>query len=292
VKKTFAWWFVFYPVMKATENAMASKDFSTKVKANVTRNFDRSLSLYQAFENKHHFFASLASHLASWAGVRPGARVLDVGCGNGISSRVLNGKYGCRVLGVDLSTKMIDAGRKECDSDDIRLVVGDGERLTGLVGEDTFDHVLYNAAIFIFPDVDRTIREAAACLAPGGQIAFSFYPHLAGPADEDLLAEAFGRIGEPVPKFRVITDFDTACQALGQHCGPVRRHRWVRPLDIEFLQDFFSIPAQSASLFPGLGYEARRKKVTHLFSSLSGFAHEGSIVWRMARGKSPEKRKM
>ncbi|MBI9087026.1 MAG: class I SAM-dependent methyltransferase [Desulfobacterales bacterium] len=266
---------------------MNSNDFNEKVKRNVAGNFDQSLAFYQAFEAKHHFFAALASTLAEKISLRPNTHVLDVGCGNGISSRTLNERFGCRVLGVDLSSKMVAAGQGELTSENVRLIVGDGERLAEVVGNQTFDYVLYNASIFIFPDVNRALQEAVACLKPEGEIAFSFYPHLAGPTDEDLLIEAFDRVGEPRPRFRVITDYDKACQALARHCGKVSQHRWVRPLDIEFLQDFFSIPAQSASLFPGMDYQARRKKIIHLFSGLSDIADNGTIVWRMARGKKP-----
>ena len=266
---------------------MAQAGFNEKVKLNVKDNFDRSCQIYNEFEEKHHFFASLARRLAENINIKPNSMVLDVGCGNGISAQVLNKYFSCRVLGVDLSEKMIESGRSLCDSPEIRLLVGDGEKLAEIAGEQIFDYILYNASIFIFPDVEQTLREAAGCLRPGGKIAFSFYPHLEGEAGEDLLAEAFRRLGEPIPRFRVITDYDKACQALLNSCGAVTHHRWVRPLDIEFLQDFFSIPAQSASLFPGRDYEARRELVQRLFSTLSDLSQKASIVWRMAEGLKP-----
>jgi len=267
---------------------MAQAGFNEKVKLNVKDNFNRSWQIYKAFEEKHHFFASLALKLAENIDLQPNTMVLDVGCGNGISAQVLNKHFSCRVLGVDLSEKMVEAGGLLCDSPDIRLVVGDGEKLADVAGDNVFDYVLYNASIFIFPDVEQTLREAAGCLRPGGKIAFSFYPFLEGESGKDLLIEAFGRLGEPAPRFRVITDYDKACRALSLHCERVVHHRWVRPLDIEFLQDFFSIPAQSASLFPGRGYEARRELVCKLFSALSDLPERASIVWRMAEGTNKD----
>ena len=263
---------------------MESYSFNEKVKLNVKDNFDRSCQMYNGFEEKHHFFASLALKLAESINLKPNSIVLDVGCGSGISAKVLNKRFSSRVLGVDLSEKMIEAGRLLCDSPDIRLVVGDGEKLADVAGDNVFDYVLYNASIFIFPDVEQTIREAVICLRPGGKIAFSFYPFLEGESGEDLLTEAFRRLGEPEPRFRVVTDYDKACRALSLHCGAVTSHRWVRPLDIGFLKDFFSIPAQSASLFPGRDYEARRELVWMLFSTLSDLSERASIVWRMAEG--------
>jgi ubiquinone/menaquinone biosynthesis C-methylase UbiE len=262
---------------------MPSPEFSHKVKKNVAANFDQSLALYETFEGKHRFFARLAAHLADWIGLKAGASVLDVGCGNGISVRVLSEQFGCRVLGVDLSPQMIAAGRQALgDVAGVRLVVGDGEDLAGVVGDERFDAVVYNASIFIFPDAARAIRQAAACLKKSGVIAFSFYPLIVGPNAEDLFETAFSRLGLPFPKFRVITDYKTACRALEAHCGPVTHHQRVDPLDVAFLKDFFSIPAQSASLFPGMAYDDRRQNVCDLMDVLRDAAESGRVIWRMA----------
>jgi SAM-dependent methyltransferase len=264
---------------------MVSNDFEKKLKRNVAENFNQSYHLYQSFEDKHRLFETLALALASFIELPERSDVLDVGCGNGISSRALNDKYGCRVLGVDLSEKMVEAGRSLCKSDDIRLVVGDGERLSSIVGRRRFDCVVYNASIFIFPEASRSIKEAAACLKPGGTIAFSYYPDIQDASGEDLLPRLFERIGRPTPKFRVIADHHQICRAIERYCGPLRHHSWRRPLDADFLIDFFSIPAQSASLFPGHDIIARQELVRRLFADLRAVAKRGSIVWRLGCGQ-------
>lgn len=264
---------------------MSSTAFSEKVKLNVAGHFDRSVEMYQAFEDRHHFFADLCITLARRIGLAPGSTVLDVGCGSGVSARILNECFSCRVLGVDLSAKMVTAGRSTlAEFPDIRLVVGDGEQLGRVVNGQVFDYVLYNASIFIFPNVDQTLREAAACLRPGGKIAFSFYPDLVAETGEDLLALAFERLGQAPPRFRVISGYAETCRALARRCGPVVHEHWARPLDIRFLQDFFSIPAQSASLFPGCDVDTRREQVARLFATLSDKANGAAMVWRMASG--------
>jgi SAM-dependent methyltransferase len=260
-------------------------DFNEKVKRNVANNFDQSIQVYQAFEERHGFFSSYALKLAESIRLEDGSSVLDVGCGYGLSARAINARYGCRVLGVDLSAEMIAAGRSLEKSEGIRLMVGDGENLSRFVGERQFDYVLFNASIFIFPDAAKAIDEAFNCLCPGGKIAFSFYPQLLGVDGADLFVVAFKRLGEPLPRHRVITDYPDACKSLSDRCGNIRHHRWMRPLDVGFMQDFFSIPAQSASLFPGRGYEERCDRVKRLFATLEDMEGKGRVVWRMAEGK-------
>ena len=262
-------------------------DFNEKVKRNVASNFDQSIQLYQAFENNHRFFGAYTLKLAEAIGLTEGASVLDVGCGYGLSAQVLNERYGCRVLGVDLSPAMIAAGQSLQKRGEIKLVEGDGEDLAPVVGDRQFDYVLYNAAIFIFPDAARALDEAVRCLRPGGKVAFSYYPQLIDANDTDLFAVAFKRLGEPLPRFRVITDYPVACTALADRCDEVRHHRWTQPLDIAFIQDFFSIPAQSASLFPGRGYAERRDLARRLFATLADLEGDGRVVWRMAEGTKP-----
>ncbi len=275
---------VKYRLRRTRRETMESEAFSAKVKKAVAGNFDRSYRLYQAFEHKHRFFYSLALQLAERIELRQGSKVLDVGCGSGISASALDERFHCRVLGVDLSAKMVAAGKSVCRSGNVRMQVGDGERLAEVVGNERFDYVLFNASIFILPDVDRALQGAFSCLRPGGKIAFSFFPDLQDETGLDLFRLAFERLGEPLPRFRVITDYPKACSALAHRCGNIVHHCWDRALDIEFLQDFFSIPAQSASLFPGRGYEARRELVGRLFATLEDRTDSGHIVWRMAEG--------
>jgi ubiquinone/menaquinone biosynthesis C-methylase UbiE len=266
---------------------VSTKNFNDKVKRNVADNFDQSLQIYQEFEGRHRFFKALALKMAETIDIKSHASVLDIGCGYGISAKALNQRFGCSVFGVDLSHKMIAAGRAFCNEGDIKLFVGDGEKLSDLVGDRGFDYALYNASIFIFPDVSKTIDEAYKCLKIGGKIAFSFYPQLVGKESEDLFALAFSRMDQPLPRYRVITEYSEAIAALSNRCTNICHHRWVHPLNTQFLQDFFSIPAQSASLFPAYGYEARREMVKRLFATLDDMSGKGYIVWRMAEGIKP-----
>ena len=53
----------------------------------------------------------------------PGARVLDVGCGQGESVTHLREKYGLDALGIDASLEMVEAAKSDS------IFWGDGEKL-------------------------------------------------------------------------------------------------------------------------------------------------------------------
>lgn len=256
-----------------------------RIKKVVSGNFDKSFDRYQEFEDQHHFFADLTLRLAAASGLAKGTKVLDIGCGNGASAEILSREFECRVLGLDLSPKMIENGRHRIKDPRIRLEVGDAVNPQAVTDEKDFDAALYNAAIFIIPDAAKSMQAAAACLKPGGSIGFSFYPQIIDENGEEIFPLAFDRCNLPRPKAQVVTSYEKALTGLQQCCKEVGESAWERPFSEDFLVDFFSIPAQSASLFPRLDYEERRQLVPKLFAALQPEAEKARIVWRLAAGK-------
>jgi len=266
-----------------------------KIKKVVADNFDQSFSVYDEFERQSGFFADLARALADFSGITPGSRLLDLGCGSGASSRRLAEAFDCRVVGLDLSPAMVEYGRRSLSDPRVRLLVGDAcdpaSALAAAGDNESFDAALYNASIFIMPEVEKSLAAAAACLKPGGIIGFSFYPELLGPDGRDLFALAFDRSGRPRPKKQTITSYDEALNALAKCCPEICQGSYERPYDEAFLTAFFSIPAQSASLFPRLDYAARKTEGARLFAGLRPVADQARIVWRLAAGKTAPEEK-
>ncbi len=273
----------------------------SKIKQVVAGNFDRSFALYDDFEREYGFFAELARALATFAGLRAvggsgrptPVRVLDLGCGFGTSSVVLAEEFGCEVVGLDISPGMVAYGRERLAASRVRLLFGDAcdpaSALAAAGVPEGFAAVFYNAAIFIIPEIEKSLAAAAKLLTPGGVIAFSSYPELLAADGADLFAPAFERCGLPRPKKQTITGWNAATAALADLCGAgaLREGSYEKPFDERFLIALFSIPAQSASLFPRLDYAARREAVAQLFTALRPEAENAKIVWRLAAGKLP-----
>lgn len=134
-------------------------------------------------------FADWASLLVETAGVAPGQRVLDVGCGTGIVARVAadrlkgNGK----TTGIDLNSSMIKVARRL--RADIDWHQGDVASLPFTGG--AFDVVLSQAALMFFPDRIAALREMRRVLRSGGRIAVQVFGASAG---YDLTAEILERV--------------------------------------------------------------------------------------------------
>ena len=110
------------------------------------------------------FFLALASE-------RPVSRVLDLGCGTGRLTVAL-ATAGHRVTGVDPDAAAIAQARGKPGADEVAWLVGDSR----VVPRAGFDLALMTShvaqAIWRDDEWARTLRDVAACLAPGGRLAF------------------------------------------------------------------------------------------------------------------------
>jgi 2-polyprenyl-3-methyl-5-hydroxy-6-metoxy-1,4-benzoquinol methylase len=129
--------------------------------------------------------------------VRTGARVLDIACGNGVTSRRLH-KLGAKVVAVDFSEELLEIARKrEYGSDiDYRLAdVTDYQKLIDL-GSGDFDAVLCNMALMDIADIHPLTQAAAKLLQSKGVYVFStLHPCFNNPSTIQM-AELEDREGE------------------------------------------------------------------------------------------------
>ena len=122
--------------------------------------------------------AALTNRLLSGCRLRPGAVVVDVGCGPGASLEMIsnNGHHG---IGVDYSPALARAAA----SVGVSTVVGDAERLP--ISDGAVDAVVIECVISALPDKPLAIDEARRVLRPGGALILTDMT-LANPFPEPL----------------------------------------------------------------------------------------------------------
>src|SRR4051794_16790722 len=118
------------------------------------------------------YLPTLAPAFADAAGVGPGMRLLDVGCGPGGLTRELVARTGAeRVAAIDPSPQFAAACRERFPGADVRE--GGAEALPW---EDaSFDASLASLVIAFMRDADAGLREMARVTRPGGTVALCMW---------------------------------------------------------------------------------------------------------------------
>ncbi len=132
---------------------------------------------------------ALTNRLGKLVNIKADDMVLDLACGSGASAMAIARAFHCRVVGVDLGAQSIaEAASTARNSRDGKRVVGflrgDGEQLP-LVGE-SFDAVLSECSMSLFPDKKRGVAEVSRLLRPGGRLGVSDVTVEPGTLPEEL----------------------------------------------------------------------------------------------------------
>ena len=113
----------------------------------------------------------------SRAAVKPGERVLDVGCGCGQTSLQLAERVGDTgsVLGVDLSAVMLGRARERADEAglgnlEFRNADAQTEDVAGLSGGSGFDLVFSRFGVMFFASPEAAFKNLLGALRPGGRL--------------------------------------------------------------------------------------------------------------------------
>lgn len=149
----------------------------------------------------HATWRAHGARLAELAGVAPGERLLDLGCGPGESAFGMAERVaGLRVVGVDYSELMIRIARARRRFDraaaNVQLVRADATKLPFPDG--SFDAVTGHSFLYLVPDPARVLAEVRRLLRPERKCVF-LEPAVV--PDRPLLPRALRRKALRAPRF-------------------------------------------------------------------------------------------
>ena len=134
--------------------------------------FDVAAEAYDRFMGRYS--RGLSAQLADFAGVGPGMRVIDVGCGPGALIGELVGRVGtASVSAVDPSEPFVEAARERYPGVDVRLA--SAEHLP--FADDVFDAALAQLVVHFMEDPVVGLAEMARVTRPGGVVAACVWDH-------------------------------------------------------------------------------------------------------------------
>ena len=123
----------------------------------------------------HRAFAEELRETVDGLPIRPGDRVLDLACGDGVYSRWLAERVGDSgsVMAVDLSPAFLELAHRALDgdalADRIEFVQGDLQHLP--IPDDAFDLVWCAQNLYSLPDPVDALRRMERAARPGGLVA-------------------------------------------------------------------------------------------------------------------------
>ena len=140
----------------------------------LQREFNRWAQEGEGEKMEHHHL-NITEKTIRLMDLRPGERVLDLGCGSGWATRLLarlvsDGPEGFgQVVGLDVSDEMIRQARGASkDFENILYVWGSAQQIPW--EENFFDKVLSVESFYYYPDQDRALAELFRVLAPRGRM--------------------------------------------------------------------------------------------------------------------------
>ena len=118
-------------------------------------------------------FGQWAPRLADTAGLAPGDRVLDVGCGTGVLARAAADRVATerQVTGLDINVGMLAVARRIRPQIDWRE--GDATKLP--LPDESYDVVMSQYSLMYFPDRIAALKEMMRVLKPGGRLAIAVW---------------------------------------------------------------------------------------------------------------------
>lgn len=241
-----------------------------KIKSAVRRNFEVSPVHYDEFESRYGFFKELNAKLLSTMNPTASQKILDIGCGTGASSiQLAQACPGARVYGLDNSPAMLEKARMNFPANDrLVFVEGDAAALDSCM-EQSFDAIIYSASIFLIPDFRESLKQAHGLLRENGKMGLTFMDGVYSDSGANLLQESeLGlELGLSLKKPVSLADLENHVKSLFKSVElSVEDFRLPR----QQVQEFFSIPAMSAGLFPMLPYEKRLENISRVFQRMPG----------------------
>ena len=190
-------------------------------------------------ENAEHFDRAVAPHhevLMTAAGIGESERVLDIGCGNGQTTRDAARTAGeGSALGVDLSARMVEHARRlASDAGIANATFAQADVQIHPFTSASFDAAISRTGTMFFGDPKAAFLNIARALRPGGRLVMLVWQ---GPEPNEWIRElstalAAGRemllppIGAPGPFAQADPDSSATCSPLlGSRTSASKGHR-------------------------------------------------------------------
>ncbi|MBP2637625.1 MAG: Glycine/sarcosine/dimethylglycine N-methyltransferase [Firmicutes bacterium] len=119
--------------------------------------------------HQHPGGLELTKMVVDYCGFAPGAKIVDIGCGAGVTVEYLCGNYKLQAVGVDISLERLQQGHRR--SPGLALIQASGDHLPFANG--TYDGVIAECSLSVIQQQETVLAECARVLTKGGKLAIT-----------------------------------------------------------------------------------------------------------------------
>ena len=124
---------------------------------------------------KHIGGMRVTNELVELCKIKKDSKILEIGCGVGLTSAYLAKKFGCTVTGIDISEGMIGNAKKTAEregvADKTKFMVGDAQKLP--FRDNAFDVVIAESVMAFIPERNKAMNEFVRVIRPGGYVGIT-----------------------------------------------------------------------------------------------------------------------
>jgi len=145
-------------------------------KATVPSEFDKVARSYDLLSALNPGYSDHLRMSAARMGLPPGARILDLCCGTGLSTAALRAEYpDATITGMDASEGMLARAREKVELADVEWLLGDAMDPAEGGAMGPYDGIMMAYGIRNVPDPGLCLDRLRHLLAPGGTICLHEY---------------------------------------------------------------------------------------------------------------------
>jgi ubiquinone/menaquinone biosynthesis C-methylase UbiE len=216
---------------------------------------------YKTFTQKTTMYQDLSQVMVKLANIKPGMRVLDLGCGTGITTQATLPYVGDqgRVYALDVSEAMLNIAHQDLPPYQVTSVHADAASFADLIDE-PIDRVICNSVFWQFRNKPLVMAELQRVLKPDGLFVFNapepYFIFESIPRSnkvailfKQLAAERYGVGTQDVRTMAVFLN--------NHHFELVTTEVFERTRSAEESYLFMQLPVSTAWMDPPLDYETR-----------------------------------
>jgi SAM-dependent methyltransferase len=132
-------------------------------------------AVWANFAMLENLTGTAAPNLVRFAGIRAGAKVLDVACGTGVVA-LTAARAGASVNGIDLTPELVQRARENAVLMRLEASFQEGDAEALPFPDAAFDVVVSQFGHMFAPRPDVALGEMLRVLKPGGTVAFATWP--------------------------------------------------------------------------------------------------------------------